>query len=91
MQTKETKHMKPHERLVGKTNEELLTLAPEATHQHRKGGLYRDLGIALDAETKLPYHDTRGSLRAWQHIWPYEKSVLLRPVSEDHKFVSLSE
>lgn len=81
--------MKPHEKLVGKSHEKLRALAPNATHQHRKGGLYRDLGIANDAETKQPYEDPRGPLRAWLHVHPYEESVLLRPASEDDKFEAI--
>ncbi|WP_298842164.1 hypothetical protein [uncultured Salinicola sp.] len=81
--------MKPHEKLIGKSHRELKDLAPEATHQHRKGGLYRDLGIAQDAETKQPYEDPRGPLRAWLHVHPHEKSLLLRPASEDDRFTAL--
>ena len=83
--------MKPHEALVGKTHEELRSLSAEATHQHRKGGLYRDLGIAQDADTKDTYVDPRGPLRGWLHVHPYEPSLLLRPASEDDKFTIIRE
>jgi len=83
--------MKPHEKLIGKSHRELKDLAPEATHQHRKGGLYRDLGIAQDAETKQAYKDPRGPLRAWLHVHPYEESILLRPASEDDRFTALGK
>ena len=82
--------MRPHEALVGRPIHELKTLNSKATHQHRKGGLYRDLGIAQDCDTKEPYEDQRGVLRAWQHVYPYEQKVILRPVSEDNKFTRLA-
>ena len=80
---------KPHEKLVGKPKTELHDLAPEATHQHKKGGLYRDLGIAFDSDTKQEYLDDRGPMRGWLHVYPYETSLILRPVSEDDKFTPL--
>jgi len=83
--------MRPHEALVGKENHELRAIAPEASHQHRRGGLYLDLGIAADARTKEPYADDRGPLRAWLHIHPYDRGVLLRPVSEDDKFADIRD
>lgn len=77
----------PHGRLVGLTDEELLALAPDATHQHRKGGLYRDLGVALLAETKAPLTGADGcSMRAWEHVHPHGRQVLLRSTAEDGKF-----
>lgn len=81
--------MKEHEKLVGLPHEELRKMAPEATHQHRKGGLYRDLGIPVDSETKESYSDSRGVLRAWQHIHPHPVQVILRPASEDDKFTKI--
>lgn len=81
--------MKEHEKLVGLSHEELREMAPEATHQHRKGGLYRDLGIPVDSDSKEPYRDHRGLLRAWQHIYPHAVQVILRPTSEDEKFTRI--
>ena len=81
--------MKAHEKLVGLLPADLRQMAPDATHQHRKGGLYRDLGIPIDSDTKEPYADHRGLLRAGQHVYPYEIQVILRPVSEDEKFTDI--
>lgn len=81
----------PHGRLIGKPDEELRALAPEATHQHRKGGLYRDLGIAIDAETKLPACNSDGEeLRGWLHVHPHAMQLLLRPIGEDDRFRPIS-
>lgn len=69
----------------------LRALAPEATHQHRKGGLYRDLGIARDADTMLAMCNAQGiELRAWQHVHPHEVQVLMRGVDEDDRFLRIS-
>lgn len=81
----------PHGRLVGCDDRTLRALAPEATHQHRKGGLYRDLGIAVDAATRTPVRDQRGvDYRGWLHVHPHEISLMLRPVDEDDRFRPLS-
>ena len=83
--------MRPHEELVGMEHERLREMAPTATHQHRKGGLYRDMGIAQDADTKEAYRDPRGPLRGWLHVHPYEERLLLRPASEDDKFTRIRD
>ena len=80
---------KPHEKLLGQHPVSLKAFAKSATHQHYKGGLYRDLGIALDADTKEPLKDERGPMRGWLHVYPYEESLILRAVSEDEKFTKL--
>lgn len=77
----------PHGRLIGVPDEQLRALAPEATHQHRKGGLYRDLGIAYDADTKLPLKDAAGNdCRAWLHIHPHPQALYVRSVAEDDRY-----
>jgi hypothetical protein len=82
--------VKEHEKLVGKTNEELRALAPQATHQHKKGGLYKDMGIAIDTETNKTSVNSRGiPERAWLHVYPYQKKVMLRGIDEDHKFTGI--
>lgn len=78
--------MKPHEELLGKKASELKGLAPEATHQNRRGGLYKNMGIAYDGRNKEPFADERGILRAWLHVYPYEQQIILKPVSDDHKY-----
>lgn len=47
-----------HEELVGLSKDLLLKIAPEATHQHYKGGLYRKIGEGIHTETeeKLVYY-----------------------------------
>jgi len=81
----------PHGRLIGLPDEDLRALAPEATHQHRKGGLYRDLGIALNANDHSALADARGyALRGWLHIHPHAVQLLMRPVDEDDKFRALA-
>lgn len=77
----------PHGRLIGLEDAQLLALAPEATHQHRKGGLYRDLGLARFAADKSVITDDRGvKQRAWLHVHPHEVGVLMRGIDEDDKF-----
>ena len=81
----------PHGRLVGLPDEHLRALAPEATHQHRKGGLYRDMGVALDASTRTPMTNGRGvAYRGWLHVHPHATDLLMRPVDEDDRFRPLS-
>lgn len=80
-----------HGRLVGLPFGELRKLAPTATHQHRKGGLYMDLGIPRDTETKEAFVDKEGrQRRAWLHVYPHDQAVYLRPISEDDKFRKLT-
>lgn len=77
----------PHGRLLGLSDEHLRSLAPGATHQHRRGGLYRDLGIPVLAEGRTRLTDPRGmAYRAWQHLHPHEEQVMLRPIDEDDRF-----
>lgn len=83
--------MKDHEKLLGKSVKDLKALAPDASHQHKKGGLYLDLGIAIDTETGLDSITSNGhAQRAWLHVYPYKRQVFLRGVDEDHKFTSIT-
>ncbi len=80
-----------HGKLVGLPFDELRKLAPTATHQHRKGGLYIDLGIPQDTETGEAFSDKEGrERRAWLHVYPHDRAVYLRPTSEDDKFQKLT-
>jgi len=80
-----------HTDLIGLTSQQLLELAPTATHQHAKGGLYQDLGPIISAETKDILLDSQGNkLRAWLHVFPYQPQVFARSIDEDYKFVALS-
>jgi hypothetical protein len=77
----------PHGRLLGLPDDELIRLAPEATHQHAKGGLYRSLGPIVNGETKLPMVGEDGlELRAWLHVHPHQTTVYARGVDEDAKY-----
>lgn len=81
----------PHGRLIGLDDAELRALAPEATHQHAKGGLYRDLGIPVHSDDRLPHADSSGRpLRGWLHVHPHAVQLILRPVEEDGKFRPLA-
>lgn len=77
----------PHGRLVGLADDDLRRLAPQATHQHAKGGLYQDLGIAVHADDRLPHRDAAGRvLRGWLHVHPHAIQLVLRPTDEDDRF-----
>ena len=81
----------PHGRLIGLLDETLRALAGDATHQHRKGGLYRDLGVAIIADTREPMRDARGvPYRGWLHVHPHQKALMMRPIDEDDRFRPLS-
>lgn len=71
-----------HTDLVGLTDQELLKLAPEATHQHFKGGLYRFLGPAKSADTgdyiRLDGHPAV----AYMHLFPHKVEVWVRKRGE---------
>lgn len=72
-----------HTELIGKTDAELRELAPEATHQHYKGGLYRVIGAGLHTETNE-------RLMAYEHVHPYSRQLYFRPVSMFTGFVDLT-
>lgn len=78
---------RPHELLLGLEDDALLALAPAATHQQRRGGLYRRLGPILLASDRTPVLSEGGEpLIAWLHCHPYGPEVLARPESDDAKF-----
>jgi hypothetical protein len=80
-----------HSELVGMSDDRLRVLAPDATHQHYKGGLYRYLGSAMDAETGQQARNGRGEfLVAYMHCYPHERQVWLRPETEFNSTVSPS-
>lgn len=61
-----------HSRLIGKSDEELRELAPHATHQHYKGGLYRLIGFGKHTETGE-------ELAFYEHLYPYNQAYYARP------------
>lgn len=76
--------------LLSKQVAELLALAPTATHQHAKGGLYRYMGPAMDADTKEVLLNARGEpLDAWLHVYPFSQDVWIRRRAEYDRFTLL--
>lgn len=77
-----------HSELLGKSDEELLRLAPEATHQHYKGGLYRHIGKARDADTGEYVLGKDGFARiSYEHVFPYDREPWLRDHTDFHGLV----
>lgn len=73
--------------LLGKPPAELLALAPSATHQHAKGGLYRYLGPAMDTETKSVLLNRDGEpMDGWLHVYPFAQDLWIRTHSEFNRF-----
>jgi hypothetical protein len=78
-----TPHERSHEALVGKTDHQLRLISGEATHQHFKGGLYRHLGPARDADTGEPIVGKDGKPRvAYLHLYPHARELWVRDHSE---------
>ena len=84
-----------HRELLGLPDEILLRYAPNATHQHFKGGLYQLLpGSPRDANTGLPivYKDgvicvdnfSNDPAVAYLHLFPYYMHVWIREKDEFH-------
>jgi hypothetical protein len=72
-----------HSELIGMKDQRLRVLAPDATHQHFKGGLYRFIGTAMDAESGEPLIGKDGLPRvAYIHCYPYPKQLWIRDYSE---------
>lgn len=75
--------MDRHTELLIMKDARLRVLAPDATHQHFKGGLYRYLGVAMDSESGEPLVGKDGRPRiAYLHCYPYERGVWIRDYSE---------
>lgn len=69
--------------LIGMKDERLRILAPDATHQHFKGGLYRFLGPLCEANTgEYVLGKDRMPRIAYVHCYPYGKSVWVRDSDE---------
>lgn len=68
-----------HTQLVGLSDTQLLLLAPEATHQHYKGGLYRWIGNVYSADTGCALVDADGeNLVGYEHCFPYNRDIWMR-------------
>jgi hypothetical protein len=77
-----------HSELLGMKDQRLRVLAPDATHQHFKGGLYRFLGKAKDADTGEYLIGKDGEPRvAYLHCYPYDREVWVRDSSEFYGMV----
>jgi hypothetical protein len=62
------------EGLLGKSDHELRVIAETATHQHYKGGLYRLVGTACDADTGRLVKGKDGAARVlYEHLFPFER------------------
>jgi hypothetical protein len=72
-----------HKSLVGMKDQRLRILAPDATHQHFKGGLYRYLGLVKDADTGESIIGKDGQPRvAYMHCYPYDREIWIRDYTE---------
>lgn len=74
--------------MVGMSDADLLALAPTATHQHFKGGLYEFIGPVMDADTGLvltkenPDSLALESFVGYFHVYPYPRMLWVRRASE---------
>jgi hypothetical protein len=73
-----------HSELLGKSDGELLGIAPEATHQHFKGGLYRYLGVPKDSRTGEAAAMNGTEMVVYEHLFPYERELWIREYDEFH-------
>lgn len=73
-----------HSELVGLPDARLLELAPAATHQHFKGGLYQLLSVShFDSETGEEVRAADGSsMILYRHVFPHAVQIWRRPASE---------
>lgn len=78
--------------LLGLSDNDLLKLAPEATHQHKKGGLYKLHHHPRDAATGLIARNKAGEAYIlYEHLFPYARQFWLRTSREfyDGRFKEL--
>lgn len=71
-----------HSELVGLSDKDLLKLAPEATHQHFKGGLYKYLGPLMDADTGVQMERNGFPIVCYLHLFPHERQTWARVAPE---------
>lgn len=71
--------------LLGLRNWDLAHRAPNATHQHFKGGLYQFVWLAQDCD------DPEYERVAYFHLHPYEKELWLRKSEEFYGLVDTPE
>ncbi len=81
--------MTDHNSLLGLSDRDLLMRCSEATHQHFKGGLYRLLGHALDADTGEAILGKDGLPRVvYEHVYPHARQIWVRDRSEWEEVVN---
>lgn len=74
--------------MVGMSDADLLALAPTATHQHFKGGLYQLIGPAMDADTGKQLETPNEWLAeqdkyvGYLHLYPHERQLWIRREKE---------
>lgn len=74
-----------HGALIGLSDRELKLRAGDATHQHFKGGLYRLVGVARDADTGGLLYGKDGNARVlYEHVYPHERGFWVRDHTEFH-------
>lgn len=74
-----------HDKLIGVEVSKLKEMAPSATHQHYKGGLYEVIGEGIHTETNE-------ELVFYKHVLPYEATLYARPkvmFYEEGRFMEL--
>lgn len=66
---------------------QLKRYAPDATHQHFKGGLYRVIGILYDSETGEQARNANGDvLMVYEHLYPHERRFWSRSFTDFYGF-----
>lgn len=70
------------EQLLTLNDKMLLQMAPEATHQHKKGGLYRYIGPVRDAATGRILRINGEAQILYEHIYPHQRGCWVRSSSE---------
>jgi hypothetical protein len=72
-----------HAELLGLSDRDLRLRAGDATHQHYKGGLYRMVGKARDADTGEPLLGKDGQPRIlYEHCYPHKREFWVRDASD---------
>lgn len=79
-----------HSELLGLSDDKLMELAPEATHQHYKGGLYRLIGPFCDASDGLQVIGSDGFARVlYKHCYPHAEGFWVRDNTDFYGTVTL--
>ena len=68
--------------LLGLSPELLKRMAPDYTHQHYKGGLYRYVGKAFHTEDEE-------MVVIYEHVFPHQKQLYVRPKQMFEEFIDV--